>query len=451
MTAACTDVCYVANPTAGLTSVPGWLLCGGLTLLIGLVFLTDEHRWDRSGLTDYVESAEERAGAATSGNTLRRLAFLSLGGCGTLLLLSGGGLPVLREPLGLSLLLAAAWTFASFLWADSATFTLKRLLLLILCSGGILGIASVLSVRQLAIVTLLVTSGYLAMGVFAEVTQGNFRPWAGGYRFAGTLHPNAQATNCGALALAAFAVWRGPADSVSAAATSRRQNARHLAGLMIVLALVFLLLTKSRTAIAAVVLVLSLVWATRQTAGINLLVAGCGLLSVTLLSSVLLIGGTDGVSDSASLGRADSQGALNGRLPIWEICLGRMGAKLPIGFGYDGFWTPQRIEDVSWELGWSISSAHSEYIEIMLGLGIVGLCLYLLTQSLGIAWFWLRYFRLGHGGDALVLGLLLIGAIQGFMETSYLHPSSFAPFICLTAMVRLACFSDHRLMWKEAV
>lgn len=421
-----------------------WLLCGGITLLVGLIFLTDEHRWDRSGLTDYVESAEERATAATAGNTARRSAFLVLGAAGGLLLLCSGRVPVLREPLGLCLLLATGWTIVSVVWADSPSFTIKRLLLLLLCTSGILGIASTLSIRRLAVVTLLVTGAYLGLGVFAELSLGNFRPWAAGYRFAGTLHPNAQATNCGAMALAAFAVWKGTP------ATPHRRRTQ-LAVLLFVVAVGFLLLTKSRTAIAAVVLVMGLVWATRLKVGTNLIAAGCGLLAVTVLSYSLLLTGTQGVSDSASFGRADSQGAFNGRLPIWEICLQRMGARLAVGFGYDGFWTPERIEAVSWELGWSISSAHSEYIEIALGLGVIGLTLYVLTQTLAIGWFWLRYFRLGHGGDAMVLGLLLIGAIQGFMETSYLHPSSFAPFICLTAMVRLACFSDHHLMWKEAV
>jgi len=438
----------VGLPASFQSTTAQWLLCGGITLLVGLIFLTDEHRWDRSGLTDYVESAEERATAATAGNTARRSAFLVLGLAGGVLLLCSGSVPVLREPLGLSLLLATGWTIVSVVWADSPAFTVKRLLLLFLCAAGILGIASTLTIRRLAVVTLLVTGAYLGIGVFAELSLGNFRPWAGGYRFAGTLHPNAQATNCGAMALAAFAVWKG---APTAPHSRRTRLAAQLAVLLFVLAVGFLLLTKSRTAIAAIVLVMGLIWATRLRVGTNLIVAGCGLLAVTVLSYSLLLTGTQDVSDSASLGRADSQGALNGRLPIWEICLQQMGARLAVGVGYDGFWTPERIEDVSWELGWSISSAHSEYIEIALGLGVIGLTLYVLTQTLAIGWFWLRYFRLGHGADAMVLGLLLIGAIQGVMETSYLHPSSFAPFICLTAMVRLACFSDHHLMWKEAV
>lgn len=430
--------------------LPAWALVPAAALMLGLVFLTGEHRWDRSALKDYVESADERAVAATQGNRLRRIAFVALGGTGLLLLVTSGRLPSLRDPMGLVLLMSIGWTFASILWADSTSFTLKRLMLLTLCGSGVAGFASAVSLRQLAVVTLSITAFYLGMGVFAELSLSTFRPWAGGYRFAGTLHPNAQATNCGAMALAAFALWR---DGAKKKHRSRfGMGRRHIGGVLFLVAVFFLVMTKSRTATAAIVLVIGMVWATRQSFGTNLIVAGIGLLAAIILGYGLMVSGagTD-VSESANMGRADSQGAFNGRLPIWEICIGRVGSQLPIGFGYDGFWTPDRIQDVSWELGWSISSAHSEYIEIALGLGIIGLLLYLTGMLLGMCWFWVRYMRLGHGGDAMVFGLLTIGAIQGFMETGYLHPNSLAPFVCLVGMTRLAFFTNHANMWKGTI
>lgn len=431
--------------------IPPWVIVSGLTLLMGLVFLTDEHRWDRSGLKDYVESAEERADAAVSGNNMRRLAFLVLGTAGAVLLVGSRKLPALREPMGLCILLATGWTFASVLWAGSASFTVKRLLLLTLCTSGAVGIASTLSLRQLAMVTLTVTGSYLMLGIVAELLQGNFRPWAGGYRFAGTLHPNAQSTNCGSMALAAIALWRGSSEQ-NRVAGCWFPGLKHVAAGLFLVAMFFLILTKSRTALAGILLVVGLIWSTKQKLGSNIVLAGAGLLLVLLVSYTVFISGVgNSVGDAANIGRADSQGALNGRLPIWEICIRRVGTQMPIGFGYDGFWTPERIEDVSWELGWSISSAHSEYIEIALGLGVIGLGLYLLVQTVGIGWFWLRYLRLGHGGDAMIFGILTIGAIQGFMETGYLHPSSLAPFIALTGMTRLAFFTDHQTQWQGAV
>jgi len=431
-----------------LPLLPEWTMVAGITLLVGLVFLTGEHRWDRSSLKDYVESAEERAIAAVSGNDLRRIAFLAIGGAGLGLLLIGRRMPALREPMGLALVLACVWTFASVLWADSTSFTIKRLLLMTLCMGGTIGISSALSLRQLAIVLLSVSSSYLILGVVAEVLQGNFRPWAGGYRFAGTLHPNAQATNCGAMALAALALWQRRATD----RTKRRLLFRQLMGCVFCVAVCCLLLTKSRTAAAAIITVLGLIWATRQKLGLNLILAGLGLLAILSLCFALsVMGGGDSVGEAANMGRADSQGAFNGRLPIWTTCIDRMGSKIPIGVGYDGFWTPDRIEDISWEIGWSISSVHSEYIELVLGLGVIGLLLYVAAQGGALLWFWLRYFRLGTGGDAMIFGLLLIGAVQGFMETGYLHPNALVPFLTLTGMLRLAFFTDRATAWQGAI
>ncbi len=423
-------------------------MVAGITLFIGLVFLTGEHRWDRSGLKDYVESAEERAIAAGSGNKVRRIAFFAIGGVGAGLLLIGRRLPALREPMGLALILACGWTYASVAWADSMGFTVKRLMLLTLCLSGAVGVASAMTLRQIAIALLSVTTFYMMLGVVAEIMQGNFRPWAGGYRFAGTLHPNAQATNCGAMALGALALWvRRPGDS-----PQHRQGMRRCVGCLFIVAVFFLVLTKSRTATAAIFLVIGIIWATRQQLGLNLILGGTGLLGILTLSFVLSVTGVgDSVGEAANLGRADSQGAFNGRLPIWNICLRRLGAHMPVGVGYDGFWTPKRIEDISWELGWSISSVHSEYIELVLGVGIVGLLLYLLAQGGSILWFWIRYYRLGHGGDAMILGLLLIGAVQGFMETGYLHPYALVPFLTLTGMSRLAFFTDRRTAWQGAI
>lgn len=421
-------------------------------MLCGLVFLTAEHRWDRSGLKDYVESAAERADAASSGNNLRRFAFLNLGITGGLLLLGSGRVPVIREPMGMCLILAIGWTYGSLLWADTFSFTLKRLLLLTLCASGAIGIASCLTLRQMAMITVAVTTGYLAMGIAAEILQGNFRPWASGYRFSGTLHPNAQATNCGAMAFAALALTRRNEKEDGVVFGRRRRLLRILTGGLLATALLFLLLTKSRTAIAGVLLILGLTWSSRKSLGTNLVTGGLGLLLVLVLSyGIVVTGAGRDVGETANLGRSDSKGAFNGRLPIWEICLRRLGSQTAIGCGYDGFWTGERIEDVSWELGWDISSAHSEYIELVLGLGVVGLLLYVGVQMTAIGWFWFRYRRLGHGGDGLMFGLLLIGVIQGFMETGFLHPASLGPFITLCGIARLAFFTDHTsLKWEAA-
>ncbi|MEP3479020.1 MAG: O-antigen ligase family protein [Fuerstiella sp.] len=424
----------------------------GLILLCGAVFLTEGHRWDRSGLKDYSESAVERADAASRGNNLRRIAYLALGGTGVLLVLSSGKMPAIREPMGVFLFLAIAWTYSSVIWADTFSFTLKRLLLLSLCAAGTVGLASCLSLKNLTVTVFGVTTAYLGIGIVAEIMQGNFRPWASGYRFAGTLHPNAQASNCGAMVFSALALTRRSVEEIGMNFRKRKQIFRFITGSLFVLGLFCLLLTKSRTAIAGVLLIVGLTWASRKSIGTNFIVGGMGLLLLfSLTYTVVVTGAGRDVGQTANLGRDDSQGAFNGRLPIWEICLRQLGRKSLIGCGYDGFWTGARIEDVSWELGWDISSAHSEFIEVVLGVGIIGLVLYAGVQFCGIGRFWYRYRNLGYGGDGLMMGMLLIGLIQGFMETGFLHPYSFGPFVTLCGIVRLAFFTDQITLRSGAV
>jgi len=433
--------CPVDLKTLRVPKVSSRMLLFALTTLLVSVFLTAQHQWDRSGLTDYVESAEERAVAAVNGNTTRRAAFLMLGTCGCLLLLTSGRIPAIREPLSILLLLATAWVFCSVSWATAAGYTTKRLLLLLLVMSGVAGIASRINLRQLALITLAVSTGYLTLGLTAELLQANFRPWASGYRFAGTLHPNAQGANCAAMALSAFAVWRD---------NRRKLDGTRLSRLLLFIAIVFLMLTKSRTVILAMLVVSTVLWATRKRMVVNLLAVTGAVLLAAILAYATTVVGDHGLWQ-ANMGRDDSYGFLNGRLPIWSLCFERIQGRLLIGHGYDGFWTAERIEDISWELNWAVSSAHSEFIDIVLGVGIIGLSLHLLVWAIAVAWFWRRYFVLGLGADALILGMLWMGSVQGLMEAGSMHPSSLLPFVTLTGMVRLAFFSNQHTLRNAAI
>src|SRR5690606_4411617 len=70
---------------------------------------------------------------------------------------------------------------------------------------------------------------------------GTFAPLRTGYRFAGTLHPNQQGINCALLALSAVYLGR----------VGRTRAGRLTASAALTLAMGFLLLTRSRTSLAA--------------------------------------------------------------------------------------------------------------------------------------------------------------------------------------------------------
>ena len=410
-----------------------WLLPMAVLVLSG-VFLVDGHRWDCSGLTNYVPSAEERAASVSSGNWQRRIAFLALAASGVVLLLTHSRRPVISNVLGLAITGAVVWSCASIGWADDQSLVMKRLIVFGFCLLGALGLAGRMTLDDLCQTMVWVCAIYVAVGLLAEMSLGNFRPWSGGYRFAGTLHPNGQALNCGSMSIAAFLLRR----------TERR---RWLFTCLCLLGLVCLMLTKSRTATGGTLMALGLLWMMRRDVQSRVL-AG---LAVTWLAVAvgfvgLLFDTGNGFSGAVNMGRQSETAAGNGRYPIWSTCLEMAGRQLPLGVGFECFWLPKRIELVSWRVGWPLSSAHSAYLEVLLSLGAIGLLLYLVVLGTGLRTSWASYCATTGScptsgiGFGFLFGLLSLGAVQALMESGFSSPTGFVPFMASCGLARLAFF-----------
>ncbi len=401
-----------------------WLLpC--LAGLLTLVFAVDGHRLDRSSLTNYVESAEDRAASVQSGNWQRRLAFLSLAGAGTLLLLTSRHRPVVTGLLGLTVTGAVVWSLVSAGWSDDRALALKRLVVFSFCLLGALGISSRASLQDICKATVWATTIYVSIGVLAELSQGNFRPWSGGYRFAGTLHPNAQALNCGAMTIAAFLLRR----------------TRKIYTFLFIVGLGCLILTKSRTATGGTLMALGILWSLRQPAQTRWLAGIAGAWIVATGAFVGLMVNSSGAFENAvNLGRQSETAAGNGRYPIWSTCWDMVASRAPIGFGYECFWLPERIEYVSWKVGWPLSSAHSAYLEVVLSIGLIGLALYLAVLGLGLILSYARHRSTAEMGGGFLFGILLLGAIQALMESGFSSPTALVPFVASVGLARLAFF-----------
>ena len=175
--------------------------------VVGLGFFLTEQNLNRSLQEEFTFSAETLEQAVAGGNSLRRMAFSAIAMLGVLFLLRNAG-PRLsaRDPLALLVLAVLAICLASLLWSSDPALTVRRLVVLGFCFLGALGIARQLSARQLCAAVLIVPTAYVAIGILAELKLGTFRPWAAGYRFSGTVHPNTQAGYCGLLCLAAVAM-----------------------------------------------------------------------------------------------------------------------------------------------------------------------------------------------------------------------------------------------------
>lgn len=406
-----------------------WLLPAAIGLL-SLVFLVDGHRLDRSTLTNFVESAEARAAGVTHGNWRRRAAFLSLAATGVLLLLTSHSRPMITGVLGLMLTGAVVWSFVSMGWADDRALAFKRLMVLGFCLLGAMGLASRFNLTDLCKATLWITSIYAAIGIGAEIMHGNFRPWSGGYRFAGTMHPNGQALNCGAMTIAGFLLRRGDAH-------------RRLSMFMFLAGLFCLVLTKSRTATGGTLIAIGILWSMKrsiETRWIALIATAW--LVITGVMVGMLANSSGGFTNAVNMGRESETAAGNGRYPIWTTCWDMVGSRAPIGFGYECFWLPERIEFVSWTVGWPLSSAHSTYLEVVLSIGIVGLLLYLAAIGLGLAASFERHRSTAEIGAGFLFGVLLLGAIQGLMESGFSSPTSLVPFVASVGIARLAFFES---------
>jgi O-antigen ligase len=203
---------------------------------------------------------------------------------------------------------------------------------------------------------------YLLVGICAEFVLGAFHPLDADYRFCGTLAPNHQSWNCAFLMIA----------SAGLALTATRGRIVFWGG--VVTGLVFLVLTRSRSGFASVVVVglasAMLAWARGHKA---IVISGVG----TLVCLVLLLGGKTLMSAAQRgvfLGRVDRADveSLDGRLPLWRECYRYVEKRPVLGYGFNGFWTPDHILDIADQIGWPAPGAHSGYLDLVLGLGIVG-------------------------------------------------------------------------------
>jgi O-antigen ligase len=411
------------SPATGML----WLV---VAVLAAAFFLT-EHQWNKSQLHAYAFEVDVLEHSAGGGYLPRQIGFLSLAGLGLLLLLRPGGTrPSLADPLAWPLVALAVWSVASIAWSADPGVTIRRVIVLLCCLTAALGLARQFEPRRLGLIALGATGALVLLGVVAELSLGTFRPWAADYRFAGTLHPNSQGCYCAIAMTAAVAL---------ALESPRRRR-------FVVLAFVFgalLLLTKSRTCLAAAMLAAVLVWfVSRWNLGRLAAVAVMGTVAGAYLLGTTLAGGdlVEKVASAVLLGRQEQAATLNGRLPLWNELLYYSSERPWLGYGYASFWTSARIADISEKLQWAIPGAHSSYFDILLGTGRLGLGLAILAVVGGLARALLLFRRTGLPSAGFLAALLAFGMLNGLAESTFARPM-LVTLLAGCALVRLAVFA----------
>lgn len=417
-----------AAPAPTLSPTNRWLWVAAA--IVTLAFFISEHDTSVSLYDAFTETADEMEASAAGGNSLRRIAFLMLGGMGVgLAIVSRQKAWRVHKVMAGAMLLLFTWCVASFLWSFDPAMCLRRQIVLVCWTAGAFGLARYFTLRELCLMTLIVTASLAFIGLASEIRLGTFRPWSPEHRFSGSLHPNSQGMNLGTLCLSALAL-----------AFATPQHRRRYVFIFIC-GFGLLLLTRSRTATGALLLsstiVASLQVSMRLKLGViftGLWTLGCAALVVTLLGIDL----NDELQRGMMLGRQqDDADSLSGRFLIWPEVLYYIGKRPWLGYGYDTFWTADHIDSISTELQWGLREAHSAYLETMLGIGIIGLGLALVAVLCGLTTAVTEYARNGSPLYAYIVGLLVFGMIDGLLESG-MSATSLIPFLSACALLRIA-------------
>ena len=407
-------------------------------LFLAVAFFLSSH--DPAGaqrtLDDYNRSQDDIVQGVSSGSTVREIALLALGSAAALSLVSYAAPRRLRSTGFPAYVLSAfaVWAAASALWSDDAAMSIKRLVAsAILCLTAV-AIVRMFSLREIVMWVFFTTAAFLIIAIVLEIAAGAFQPWASGYRFAGTQHPNDEGIECGLLVLSGLAA--------SKLEKQRLWVYRSFAGM----GMVFLLLTQSRTSLIATFTAVGVYLAMSGWAASKKVILVSSIIATCLVVATLASGLSPVVTDALAKQRDGdaSVGTFAGRTQIWQDVTDYILRRPITGHGYGSFWTPEHINAISDEEKWGVPDSHSVYVDYLLTIGAVGLALYLACLIQGL---W-RSLSLSHAtgkkGVPFMTGILIFSAIDGFFESS-IGEGSFLMFLCMIVLVWLAFIPVPRL------
>lgn len=416
------------------------------TALIFLAFFLGVHDLHASQHW-YQREVSALADEAASGRAARQAGFLVLGTIGVIYLVRRGAISMRPRPLLLfPLLMLVLWVLVSAAWSADAALTLKRQVVLVCMLLAAAGLIKHFTLAQLAEMALVQSLIVVVLGVVVEfVLRPTLSVSDDEYRFAGTLYPNNMAINASLLLLTSLFVAHHRADR------------RFL--LISVVAVVTLLMTRSRTAllsacIGSVVFAL-LAYARRY----RIVLIFAILLTLGLALAAVATGFFSDLAHAVLMNRGHSDPAtLTGRTMIWQFAYDRVRddwGRMFTGFGYGGFWTPEMSLALSERAQFALSEAHNAYLDILLQLGLPGLGLYLWCL-LGTLWVWMSAgTRSASSETALAAGLICFALSHQLAESAMSTPTF--PTLVLWCIIGWAAFhreADHarrRTFWMQPV
>jgi exopolysaccharide production protein ExoQ len=192
---------------------------------------------------------------------------------------------------------------------------------------------------------------------------------------------------------------------------------------MLLLCCVLMLLSKSATAVVVTFLMFIALFF-RKTLYLRIRpLIGLGAVAMVFAASVgfWFVENSDRLL--SALGRNSS---LTGRIPLWQLVSKEIAARPIQGYGFAAFWNSWEGERVSETVNWEVSvpNAHNGFLEIWLGIGIVGLVLLLIGM-------WRNFRSSLHTArthreidQSWPLVLLIFTLLYNFTESSLLATNS---------------------------
>jgi len=397
---------------------------------LGCLFFLTQHDLLTVTYDNYTQTTADFEEDTAGGNTIRRAAFLGLALAGAGLLVVTGGKKFSSRGVAPWLALGfVAWCCVSVLWSDEPGMTLRRVVVLLCVFLGAAGLARWFSPRELCLIVFSVILAHTVFGVMLELAAGAFTPWQAGYRFAGTMHPNMQGVQLVAMCVAAFCLSRSwPRFKVLLYAVC-------IAGAVLIV------LTKSRTSAAGLLLAMGALWLVQTSSTFKFATGVTAGLLVMLVFLFFALNGFD--YDQAAryvfLGRTEDTSSLTGRLPLWTDLAGYVESRPLMGYGYNSFWTAEHIELVSDEVEWAIRESHNAYIETTLGVGIVGVLLLTFAVLAAMHRAAKAVSTGGQPAAAFFFALAVFGLAHGLAE-SMMTMEMFAPFMLACGLLQLTLF-----------
>lgn len=316
---------------------------------------------------------------------------------------------------------------ASSLWADDPPLVARRLIVFLTLCFAAWSVGRAWRLSDILLFTILGCGTTLLVSLGLEIVNGAFQPFDGAYRLQGLAHPNTHAVECAMVILASLTAAR-------LTPSHRRAYIAVAAG-----AAILLFLTRSRTAVFSLAAALAcgayFTMPRRKAVAI-----GTAIVAAALIVGVFVSNPLDSAKGALMLGRQQQTdvGTLTGRVELWRELLTYVASRPLTGYGFDSFWSPERMTSVSVAMGWVVPEAHNGYLDVLLGLGAIGLGLFIIVMVTELR-HTIRRLSIDRGDvEALYTFTLLAWVLVEMISETILPETHYGAFLVMLFMARQA-------------